>query len=70
MQESGTPTKPLYSIAGLPCSMSRDVSKSRDLYTFSCDLRDLSHNEREKLQYCFEHMISGELSVAIETVDE
>ena len=55
-----TLTKSLYTECGLQCTKTRDVTKTRDLYVFSCDLRDLSAHNRNKLTYCFSDVLKHE----------
>lgn len=49
--------KALYSECGLQCRKSRDVTKSRDLYVFECDLSQISPYTKTRLDYCFENVL-------------
>ena len=52
-----TLTKSLYTECGLQCKKTRDVTKTRDLFVFSCDLSELSAHNRTKLTYCFTNVL-------------
>ena len=52
-----TLTKSLYTECGLQCKKRRDVTKTRDLFVFSCDLSELSAHNRTKLTYCFTNVL-------------
>ena len=52
----------LYTVCGLQCKKSRDPSKSRDLFTFSCDIREPSPHNLKTLKYCFENILKYEYS--------
>eukprot|EP00116_Pleurobrachia_bachei_P000362 sb/3460624/ len=47
-----------YTRSGLTCTKSRDKLKSRDLYTFTCDLDSLTIKQQSKLQYLVEEVFN------------
>lgn len=56
-----TLSKPFYTECGLQCKKARDHVLSRDVYVFTCDLSgELSKHIRERLAYCFEHVLKHE----------
>ena len=52
-----TLNKYLYTMCGLQCQKSRDPSKTSDLFTFSCDIREPTPHNCKTLNYCFENVL-------------